>query len=517
MSNVDPTVPVQGKPTTQSVRDNFSTIKTELEAFQSTSTTSDGAALVGYKHGGSSGTFTTSASARTVQAKLDDWVNARDFGFLTTNSAAANTTALQAALDNCPVGGTVFIPRGTYAVTSQDTYVFTLTNAVSIVGDGHLTTLRGDSVSNTTSMIGVNFSSNGGLTDVRNWRIENLRIFFNGGGLSCIVIYDGFPILTSAIRNCSLTPNNTNGGYAFSVTDVGNWAHSMFELNTLSGPVYLECGDGNTFQKNNSFASSNGPAYTLDLDVGIRNNIIRDNTIVCRDGALKVIDGTEIRFCNNQIEQFQTHGENQSTPAASVYIQGSTRDATNIIIEANNFGGGTNVDYSIYLDNAAHCVITKNNFIATDAEDIYCTANSQFCIFEFDNNIRETLLDQRNDSFFKVSFNNNSTANINMPVALTGANSWSDVTVYRNKDGMIVFLDNVSGGTTTAGTVMYTLPAGMRGLISTQVVPVVDSAGAAGAISSTAANGEIKVVSLASNNATYIPPVIRTATNTNDY
>jgi hypothetical protein len=35
MSNIDPTLPIVGNPTTQSVRDNFATAKTEIEALQS--------------------------------------------------------------------------------------------------------------------------------------------------------------------------------------------------------------------------------------------------------------------------------------------------------------------------------------------------------------------------------------------------------------------------------------------------------------------------------------------------
>ena len=73
---------------------------------------------------------------RTVQDKLDDFVNARDFGLKTTNTGAQNVTALQNAINySTAVGGcTVHIPRGTYYFNAS----INLTSAhnLRLVGDG---------------------------------------------------------------------------------------------------------------------------------------------------------------------------------------------------------------------------------------------------------------------------------------------------------------------------------------------------------------------------------------------
>lgn len=135
MSDVDPTVPVQGSPTTQSVRDNFSTIKSELEAFQSTATTSAGAALVKTKAGGSTGTFYTGATERTQQAKNDDIVSIKDFGGVgdgVTNDTTAWTNAIAAS----SVG--VYLPAGTYLTT------LTKPPSVEVFGPGTLQLNNGD-------------------------------------------------------------------------------------------------------------------------------------------------------------------------------------------------------------------------------------------------------------------------------------------------------------------------------------------------------------------------------------
>lgn len=81
MSNVDVTVPVEGSPTTASVRSNFSTIKTELEALEQ------------------------SSSGGIVTANL-----------LSTNSGAQNTAALQAAASTAISGAGSYLFDGGFSV-----------------------------------------------------------------------------------------------------------------------------------------------------------------------------------------------------------------------------------------------------------------------------------------------------------------------------------------------------------------------------------------------------------------
>jgi hypothetical protein len=57
----------------------------------------------------------TGATARTAQAKMRDVLNVADFGASTSATAAANTTAIQAALDALTAGGTIDVSAGTFS------------------------------------------------------------------------------------------------------------------------------------------------------------------------------------------------------------------------------------------------------------------------------------------------------------------------------------------------------------------------------------------------------------------
>jgi len=72
---------------------------------------SSGSSLVGFLQAG------TGAVARTAQNKMRDVVNVRDFAAAVGNTAAANTTAVQAALTSLTTGGRLeFTVPGTYAL-----------------------------------------------------------------------------------------------------------------------------------------------------------------------------------------------------------------------------------------------------------------------------------------------------------------------------------------------------------------------------------------------------------------
>jgi hypothetical protein len=73
------------------------------------------------------------AVATTVQAKLRESVSILDFGASTSATAAANTTAIQAALNSG--AKTIFAPAGTYQFTT-----LTIPENVSLVGEGSTNT-----------------------------------------------------------------------------------------------------------------------------------------------------------------------------------------------------------------------------------------------------------------------------------------------------------------------------------------------------------------------------------------
>lgn len=76
---------------------------------------SNGSSLIGYINSG------TGAVARTVQARLRDFVTVTDFGAVGNNSsgsASTNTTAINNAIASLTSGGTLYFPKGTYYVNA---------------------------------------------------------------------------------------------------------------------------------------------------------------------------------------------------------------------------------------------------------------------------------------------------------------------------------------------------------------------------------------------------------------
>jgi len=412
------------------------------------------------------------------------------------NGVVDDTIAIQKALDSVSIGSTLLFTDGAYKITST----LMLTRNVSIKGTGNRSVvIRGDSLPANSPLLDIAITDNGGFLDVRNWALEDITMFQNLGGNHCVQIAGGFALITSAIRNCNFNASTVNNGKSLNVLNT-QWTHSIFELNTCGSPLYLACGDANVFNKNMMLHGSGGPAFVIDIVNGVRNNTIMDNTIVSRDGALHVVNGSEIRFLNNQVEQFQTYGVNQSVPSASVYIEGSLRRSTNCVIENNNFGGGTNVDYSVYFANAEHCVVTKNHFVSVNTAEVFCGPLTKYIRWEMDNTVVSTISNPRTSKLFKAVIRNQSWANINMPLSLTGVNGWICPKFIKDSGGRIRFLGNFNGGTIIPGTLITTLPQpDVWGISTITRIPCVDSTGAVGSLKVVGTNGQIIVQSLSSN------------------
>ncbi|MCI2253101.1 hypothetical protein L2D08_01840 [Domibacillus sp. PGB-M46] len=399
-----------------------------------------------------------------VERKISGFYNVKNFlcddgQYVKGDGLHDDTTGIQRALDNAR--GSLFFPKGIYRITGTDEACLYLKNNLDIIGlSKRDSVIRADSIGNETSVIKIAIENNFGFQDVRNWQFKNISVVINGGGKHSLLIKGGMQMLTCNIENNDLTGNLNNDGYGIYIKD--NFAHSKISLNTFNS-IYLNCYDANLIEKN-IFMNSK-VAVTFDLINGVRNNTVRDNTIVNRDGAVHIINGDVIRITNNQIELAQGQGVSESPTRSMIWIQGVKRTCKNIVIEDNNFGGGTSLDYLIYIDNAQKAVISKNNFISTNLAEVFFTEKSSYCVLKQDNLTNSTLPNPRTRTTFKAKVVDNGIGNVGVlkdGTLLKHQNNWKGGNFYKDENGMVHFYSTLNGGATASGTIFGILPEGFR-------------------------------------------------------
>jgi hypothetical protein len=121
----------------------------------------------------------TGATARTVQARLRDWVSVKDFG-ATGDGSTDDTSAINAAIDAVEAmttgnstAGTVYFPQGEYIVSSQ----ILIPNKVRLLGAGKRSSYITAKSTFTTSTPIVRLGS--GASYVFDCRVEDMTINCN--------------------------------------------------------------------------------------------------------------------------------------------------------------------------------------------------------------------------------------------------------------------------------------------------------------------------------------------------
>jgi len=421
--------------------------------------------------------------------------NVLDYGADPTG-VADSTAAIQAAFD-APNLNPVFFPLGTYKVTGSGGACLTLTKNKMLFGCARGSTIRADNASATTSLLSIAITDNGGFLDVRNWNMKNLFMFHNGGGLHGLTIDGGFSISNSQIDNCSFGSGTAPVAYGLYVFN--QLSHSKITNCTLDY-AYMKCFDANVFDK--CTFSGKYRAIIFDCELGVRNNSVLNCTIVNRDGQVYINNGDNIRIENNQMEVAQgyTPPENQDPTHAMVVIVGADRPVQNTVIRANNFGGGTNVDYLVRIYNAQRTVITENQFIAANVAEIGLESASKYNVVAFDNTTIGSISDPRPGTLFKFLAPDAGVGNMGVlqdASTLNAQNSWTGSNYYKDANGTVTFIGTFDAGVTTGGTVIGTLPLGFRPT-TTSSFSCTTSAGL-GYVNISASTGVITVGSLPSN------------------
>ena len=194
------------------------------------------AALVTYNEGGA-GAVTT-----TVRAKLQQIVSVKDFGAV-GNGTTDDTAAIQAAINSISDDGVVYVPPGTYKLTSALT-LGSAGAAARLIGMGRPT---------------FKFYSIGASVDCftlagasyRQIELRNLNIDFNTTGRDGLVLtISNWPVLDNIVLNnsyrdsfaisCSGFNWVENGEFDIGVNDAGRHAIRM-ELAGSNGAFINEC------------------------------------------------------------------------------------------------------------------------------------------------------------------------------------------------------------------------------------------------------------------------------------
>ena len=229
----------------------------------------------------------TGAVQRTVESKLQDMVSVKDFGAV-GDGVADDTAAIQAAINyvatkgtvvasKSGIGGTVFVPSGTYKVSSQLTIK---TSGIVIVGEGP--TCSALLLADETEDLLV-FSSDTAFT----------------GGVSGRLGGVGVKDLRLHINNSSITAARTCVGITFDRCGTGSFVQNCYIQNFNRGLLLKACEKGNFYSNLNITSGSGSATGPIADSAGI---VITTREVASTDalGTLDPTDGLYYAQCTSQ-------------------------------------------------------------------------------------------------------------------------------------------------------------------------------------------------------------------------
>lgn len=458
-------------------------IEAELLAFEASLAASGGSALVGYNYG------TANSVNRTIAAKAKDRVSIQDWGAV-GGTVGTDATRIQRALDECPLGETLHFPPVSYSIDAPGTpgtAGLTLSRQINLAcSKTRFVGFFGADV--TSNLFNIKISQAVyGAGDVRRTDIFGLETFFATGGNDVLYIENQSPMASNLhmyFSRCGFGGNATNG-VAVHVKNTLTQLHTFSEC-AIDNQAFLDgCADSCHFFRN--LMGGTRPAFRLRLASGAFNTVIDENTIVTRDGALIIENGSQVFFTRNQCEQLGANlGAYNATVALDASDPVTPLQIKRVFIEGNNFGGGGNVATSIIASTGgfglgiSDVFCDKNTFSATTLADIrlldsgvqefkfgdnnYCRGNRGGAVItDPPGSVSVNTLDQA-DLFVIFDLGRGTYGLRKLGATVTFANGWvADAFSYRKgMDDILNFGGAVDAGTLAAGTLMFTMPVGFR-------------------------------------------------------
>lgn len=412
---------------------------------------------------------------RAVQADLKEYtletVSLLDFIPQSLHSAILNntstvdlTTYVQTAFNTAPLNSVIVFPPGGRVETRAQV---NMTRRLNLLGQG-CRWIGQFGTNITTDLLDINITD-GDNNDCRNMQISGFNALgFFGGGRHAIRVRSVSPSVANIglkIFNNVIGVLDASTGYAISLEGLGVHINEIYG-NQIENGVNLECADRTIIRENNMFGAK--VAVRSALIEGAFQTTIANNCMVTRDGALLVVNGSQINFIENQVEQFASYGLNQSAQQASVTVLGSTYGSRGLRFIGNNFGGGTNQRVPIALvSNCEGAIIDDNTFnLGTGLIDIDVMAASvKGTRIGRGNKFRGT---RTSDPAWPLQVNDAGEGTYNVwkaAASLALQNGWTGSAAFRFKktlDDLLVCEGALVAGTNAGGTVVGTLPAGFR-------------------------------------------------------
>lgn len=377
-------------------------------------------------------------------------INVRDHFGVCGNNDPGDMAKIQCALDTAPIGCRLVIPTDIYngSVPLNMTRHMDIDFQDAIVGCTSQNPLH--------DVLAIDICDASPQSDSRNLTITGGALSAQGrSAISVKTTHIG-------VNGLKITKGRHYGPKQAIYMNGLNTQFSTIEDNTLYNGVFMDkCSDGNRVHRNTIFGEQTG--VIIDTVPGAYKTYVGQNTITSRDGALRVVDGSQVDFERNTVEQGEGWGVNQLH--ASVKIEGTTRIASGIRIIGNNFGNSIAPNNPhIWLQNAEECIIDGNDFHLRQPCDIKLDAGASYN--KIGANRVKGIRSGDPTSMLLISDAGVGNFGVQHSAAYLGLqNGWtasSDFMFFKDQSGVVHFRGLLIAGTVASGSVIGTMPLGFR-------------------------------------------------------
>jgi hypothetical protein len=302
------------------------------------------------------------------------YINVKDFG-ATGNGSTDDTSAIQAAINATPYGGTLYIPAGRYKLIGSGATILSRNTPINIFGDGMASTVlaAANTVPNTRDWLTFDATATGLGWSVRGlcfgdgaslFGRHHIRFTTSGGFAYNIVIADNFFV------------ENPNGHNI--KAESGAIAFSQIIRNNLASINLISPGDNVAIQ-DNIITSVNSVSQRYGIFAnpvaGAADLRIVGNVLATRNGAIVLDSGTTPIIRDNE---FETPVGLVNPDGFVVYLRGATSAIMNPILINNQYSvlTGTGDPVPIHIGDCDNAIIKDSRIFNSTGNHILIDATA---------------------------------------------------------------------------------------------------------------------------------------------